>query len=117
MTKAELVAKIAEKTNIDKDEVALMVEEFCKTIRQAIVDGDSVYIRRFGSFILKKRAAKKGRNIKHNLSVDIPAHFIPSFKPSRQFTEKVKKSPVLQSKINDPSFEVKNNDVDGEDED
>jgi DNA-binding protein HU-beta len=108
VTKAELVAKIAEKTNMDKDEVALMVEEFCKTIKEAIVDGDSVYIRRFGSFTLKKRAAKKGRNIKHNLSVDIPAHFIPSFKPSRQFTEKVKKSPVLQRKINASSSEAQN---------
>ncbi|MCS6904541.1 MAG: HU family DNA-binding protein [Bacteroidia bacterium] len=108
MTKAELVAKIAERTNMDKEEVALVVEEFCRIVKESVISGEPVFIRRFGSFVLKKRAAKKGRNIKQNLIVDIPAHFIPNFKPSKQFSEKVKNSSILQNLINDPNFDRRN---------
>ena len=52
--------------------------------------GENVYIRGFGSFIIKRRAPKLGRNIKHNKTVSIPEHFIPAFKPAKIFTEHVK---------------------------
>ena len=92
MTKAEIVTEIAEKTGIEKITVQAAVEAFMKSVKNNISQGKNVYLRGFGSFIVKKTAEKKGRNISKNPTIIIPEHFIPSFKPAKSFSEKVKKS-------------------------
>ena len=92
MTKADIVNKISAKTAIEKLAVQTTVEEFMKTVRKSLEGGQNVYLRGFGSFVVKKRAQKTGRNISKNTTIIIPAHNIPSFKPSKSFVEKVKKN-------------------------
>ena len=91
MRKADLINKIAEKTNIPKVDVLVTLESMFKEIKTTLAKGENIYIRGFGSFITKKRAAKIGRNIKRNTAVQIPAHFIPAFKPAKEFMQDVKK--------------------------
>lgn len=90
MRKIDLVNKIADKTGIPKVDVLLTVESMIAEIKENIANGENIYIRGFGSFITKKRAAKIGRNIKRNIAVEIPEHFIPAFKPSKEFVQEVK---------------------------
>ncbi len=92
MTKADIINDIAEKTGIEKVAVQASVEAFMKTVRNSMVAGENVYLRGFGSFIVKKRAEKTGRNISKNTTIIIPAHYIPAFKPAKTFAEKVKKN-------------------------
>jgi DNA-binding protein HU-beta len=92
MTKADVIAEIAEKTGIEKVAVQATVEAFMKSVKGSLVNGENVYLRGFGSFIVKKRAEKTGRNISKNTTIIIPAHYIPAFKPAKTFTDKVKKS-------------------------
>jgi DNA-binding protein HU-beta len=92
MTKSDIVTEIAEKTGIEKVAVQATVEAFMKTVKNSMVNGDNVYLRGFGSFVIKKRAEKTGRNISKNTTIIIPAHNIPSFKPAKSFSEKVKKN-------------------------
>lgn len=104
MTKADIVNEISEKTGIEKIAVQASVEAFMKSIRNAMIEGKNVYLRGFGTFVVKKRAEKIGRNISKNTTVVIPAHFIPAFKPAKTFSERVKKN----VKVAEP--EPKNND-------
>ena len=90
MTKAEIVNEIVNKTRIEKIAVLAIVESLMETIKGSMIKGENVYLRGFGSFILKKRAEKIGRNITKNSSVTIPAHNVPAFKPCKEFMEKVK---------------------------
>lgn len=90
MTKAELVNSISNKLGMEKSDTQKVIEAFMHEIRTSMLNGDNVYLRGFGSFIIKTRAAKTGRNISKNTAIDIPAHNIPAFKPSKTFTEKVK---------------------------
>lgn len=90
MTKAELVNTISNKLGTEKNETQKIIEAFMQEIRTSMYNGDNVYLRGFGSFIIKTRAAKTGRNISKNTAIEIPAHNIPAFKPSKTFTEKVK---------------------------
>jgi DNA-binding protein HU-beta len=92
MTKADIVNEISEKTGIEKMAVQATVEAFMKTIRNSMVDGKNVYLRGFGTFVVKKRAKKIGRNISKNTTVVIPAHYIPAFKASKTFSERVKRN-------------------------
>jgi len=92
MTKAEIVAEIAEKTGIEKVTVQASVEAFMKSVKNNLAKGENIYLRGFGSFIVKKRAEKKGRNISKNTTILIPAHFVPSFKPAKVFADKIKKT-------------------------
>ena len=92
MTKADLVAEISEKTGIEKLTVQATVEAFMKSIKTSLEKEKNVYLRGFGSFIVKKRAEKTGRNISKNTTIIIPAHNIPSFKPAKSFSEKIKKN-------------------------
>ncbi|HNX07695.1 MAG TPA: HU family DNA-binding protein [Bacteroidales bacterium] len=92
MTKAEIVAEIANKTGIEKLTVQTSVEAFMDAVKAAMQNGENVYLRGFGSFIVKKRAQKTGRNISKNTTIVIPAHNIPAFKPAKVFTNEVKKS-------------------------
>jgi DNA-binding protein HU-beta len=92
MTKADIINDIAEKTGIEKVAVQASVEAFMKSVRNSMVSGENVYLRGFGSFIIKKRAEKTRRNISKNTTIIIPAHYIPAFKPAKTFAEKVKKN-------------------------
>ncbi|MCB9063970.1 MAG: integration host factor subunit beta [Chitinophagales bacterium] len=92
MRKADVVNSIAEKTGIPKVDILVALEAFFKEVKTSLIEGEPVYIRGFGSFILKKRAAKIGRNIKKNIAVEIPEHFIPAFKPAKEFVSAVKTS-------------------------
>ena len=91
MRKADLINKISEKTNIPKVDVLVTLETMFKEIKYSLAKGENIYLREFGSFITKKRAAKIGRNIKRNTAVQIPEHFIPAFKPAKEFMQEVKK--------------------------
>jgi len=92
MTKAEIVTEIANKTGIEKVAVQASVEAFMETVKGSLNKGENVYLRGFGSFTIKKRAQKTGRNISKNTTIIIPAHNIPSFKPAKTFVNEVKKS-------------------------
>ncbi len=90
MTKAEIVTEIANKTGIEKVAVQAVVESFMETVKDTMVNGENVYLRGFGSFIIKERAEKTGRNISKNTTIIIPAHNIPAFKPAKTFVNEVK---------------------------
>ena len=90
MTKADIVTQISNKTGIDRNDVMAIVEGFMVTVKGSLENGENVYLRGFGSFVVKKRAAKLGRNILANTTVNIPAHYIPAFRPSKEFTDDVK---------------------------
>ena len=90
MRKADLVTAISEKTGIAKVDVLVTLESFFKEVKDTLTEGENVYIRGFGSFVVKKRAKKIGRHIKKNIAIEIPEHFIPSFKPAKVFVEQVK---------------------------
>ena len=90
MTKADIVAKIAEKLGLEKGDVQATIETFMKEVKTSLESGDNVYLRGFGSFIIKTRAEKTGRNISKNTTIMIPAHNIPAFKPAKVFVEGVK---------------------------
>lgn len=92
MRKSDLVNNISEKTGIPKVDVLVTIESFLKEIKENLAKGNNIFIRGFGSFITKKRAAKIGRNIKKNIAVEIPEHYIPAFKPSKDFVNDVKEN-------------------------
>jgi DNA-binding protein HU-beta len=92
MRKADLVTLIAEKTGVPKVDVLVSIETFFNEVKDSLSGGENVYIRGFGSFIIKRRAKKIGRHIKNNESLEIPEHFIPSFKPAKIFMDQVKDS-------------------------
>jgi DNA-binding protein HU-beta len=92
MTKAELVSIIAEKTGMPKVEIMTILEAYIKEVKTSLIEGEPVWVRGFGSFNIKKRRAKTGQNITKGVSVHIPEHFIPAFKPSKEFVNEVKAS-------------------------
>ncbi len=92
MRKADLVATIADKTGVPKVDVLVALEEFFREVKESLSEGENVFIRGFGSFVIKKRAKKIGRHIKKNVAIEIPEHYIPSFKPAKIFIELVKEN-------------------------
>lgn|SRR5690554_3452877 len=92
MRKADLVNQISDKTGVPKVDVLVTLETFFTEIKDTLSGGENVYIRGFGSFIIKKRAKKIGRHIKKNKAIEIPEHFIPAFKPSKVFQDQVREN-------------------------
>ena len=92
MTKADIVAKIADRIGMEKNEVQATVETFMEEVKTSLEGGENVYLRGFGSFIIEERAEKTGRNISKNTTIKIPAHNIPAFKPAKVFMEGVKEN-------------------------
>ena len=90
MTKADIVARIAQQTGVEKAGAMTVVEAFMETVKDSVVAGNEVFLRGFGSFIIKKRAKKVARNISKNTTIVIPAHSVPAFKPAKTFLEAVK---------------------------
>ncbi|MDO5333609.1 MAG: HU family DNA-binding protein [bacterium] len=91
MTKADIVNEIAQTTGIDKPAVLSVVEKFMVVVKDSLAHGENVYLRGFGSFIVKTRAEKTARNISKNTTLIIPAHNIPTFKPANSFKDEVAK--------------------------
>ena len=85
MTKAEIVNKISKETGVEKAVVFSVVEEFMEQVRHSLIEGENVYLRGFGTFLLKHRAAKTARNISKNTTIVVPAHNIPAFKAAKSF--------------------------------
>jgi len=90
MTKADIINEISKSTGVEKVSVQKSVEAFMEAVKDSLTDGKNVYLRGFGSFIVKKRAEKTARNISKNTTIIIPEHFIPSFKPAKTFVSQVK---------------------------
>lgn len=106
MTKADIINEIIKSTGFEKTEVQQTVEAFMKQMANSMVKGQNVYLRGFGSFIVKKRATKTARNISINTTVIVPAHYVPVFKPSPEFKKIVStnvtedKNGIVTSKFN-----------------
>ena len=92
MTKAELILEISQNTDLDKDLVRTVVEDFFSTVKNTMAEGTNIYVRGFGSFINKKKARKTARNIQTSTPIIIEEHFAPKFKPSNKFIKKIKVS-------------------------
>ena len=92
MTKAEIVSDIAKKTGVDKTTVLNTVEAFMSTVKESLANEENVYLRGFGSFIVKTRSQKTARNISKGTTIIIPEHKIPAFKPAKVFMEQVKQN-------------------------
>ena len=90
MTKADIVSEIAKKTGVEKNLIQTIVETFMEEVKESLVKEENVYLRGFGSFIIKKRAEKVARNISKNTTITIPAHNIPAFKPAKSFASEIK---------------------------
>ncbi|MDR2968544.1 MAG: integration host factor subunit beta [Tannerellaceae bacterium] len=90
MTKADIIAEIVKSTGIDKLTVTSSVESFMGIVKDSLSQGENVYLRGFGSFIVKKRAQKTARDISKNTTIIIPEHNVPAFKPARAFVSEVK---------------------------
>ena len=90
MTKAEIVKTISQQTGIEQPASSAVVEAFMEQVRQALIGGENVYLRGFGTFNRKHRAEKVARNISKNTTIKVPAHDIPAFKPSKEFLDKIK---------------------------
>ncbi len=90
MTKADIVSRIIEQTGVEKATALAVVESFMEQIKNALTDGKNVYLRGFGTFLIKQRAAKTARNISTNTTIIVSAHSIPAFKPSKEFASKIK---------------------------
>ena len=90
MTMADIVNEIAKKTGVEKTQIQTIVEAFMEEVKISLEKEENVYLRGFGSFIIKKRAEKVARNISKNTTITIPAHNIPAFKPAKSFTSKIK---------------------------
>lgn len=90
MTKADLVANISESTGMERGDVQAVIESFMEEVKTSLESNENVYLRGFGSFIVRKRAEKTGRNISKNTTIKIPAHNIPAFRPAKVFLEGVK---------------------------
>ncbi|MBZ4651986.1 MAG: DNA-binding protein [Proteiniphilum sp.] len=92
MTKADIVNEIAKNTGVDKASVLATVESFMDVVKDSLANNENVYLRGFGSFIVKKRAQKTARNISRNTTIIIPEHNIPAFKPAKTFVAQVKET-------------------------
>ena len=90
MTKADIVSEIAKKTGVEKTQIQTIVDAFMDEVKGSLEQNENVYLRGFGSFIIKKRAEKVARNISKNTTITIPAHNIPAFKPAKSFASKIK---------------------------
>ncbi|MFK7899814.1 MAG: HU family DNA-binding protein [Cyclobacteriaceae bacterium] len=92
MTKSDIINEISKQTGVDKIDVSFTIEAFIKTVKNAMAEGEAVTLRGFGTFNSKKRAKKVARNISTNKAIVIDEHYIPSFKPSREFVDLIKKN-------------------------
>ncbi len=106
MTKADIIAEIAQKSELDRGQVQKVVESFFDVVKDNMEKGENIYIRGFGSFVNKKRARKVARNIARQTSIEIPEHYVPSFKPSKNFVERIRSSEKVVQANNETAANV-----------
>ena len=94
MTKEELAKEIASRTGVEKQLVNKTIESFMEIVKINMTKGQNIYLRSFGTFQVKKRAKKTARNISKNTTIIIPEHYIPAFKPAKEFTDKIKSKKI-----------------------
>ena len=94
MTKADIINKISKEKGVDKLQTTIVLEAFMDVVKEKMIDGNNVYLRGFGSFILKRRKQKLARNISKNTTLIIPEHDIPAFKPCKEFLQAVKENKI-----------------------
>lgn len=111
MRKAELITQLTEKTGVQRVDVLVVLEAFFQEVRETLSTGDEVYIRGFGTFSTKHRAAKVGRHILKNEPIDIPEHYTPCFRPAQQFVDAIKEISIKQINAGSP-FRKNNKDTD-----
>ena len=99
MTKGEVINIIADKTGIDRADIAASMEAFFRIVKETMSDGENVYIRGFGSFINKKKAKKIARNIRTNTAIVVEEHYVPQFRPAKMFVKQIKESERLNATI------------------
>jgi DNA-binding protein HU-beta len=92
VTKADVIAQVADKTGVEKADVQQTLETFFNVVKDSLASGENIYVRGFGSFVNKKRAKKVARNISQNTAIVIDEHYVPSFKPAKVFVEQVKET-------------------------
>lgn len=92
MTKADIINKISKETGIERPQTTIVVEAFMDVVREGMISGNNIYLRGFGTFLLKQRADKTARNISKGTTIVVPAHKIPAFKPSKEFAKQVKEN-------------------------
>ncbi len=98
MTKQDLISQVSERTGLDQLTSRSVIESFFEVVKDALIEGEPIYIRTFGSFLVKQRAAKIARNISQNTAVRIAAHVVPSFKASREFADQVRAQDIASEK-------------------
>ena len=96
MTKADIVTEISKSTGLEKAAVLTVVEEFMKVVKESMASGDNVYLRGFGSYVVRTRKEKTARNISRNTAIKIPEHKVPTFKPSKVFLEEIRNGKVSE---------------------
>ena len=92
MIKAAIIKEVSEKTGIERAKVEATIEAYMTSIKEHIIKKETVSFRGFGNFIAKRRAAKVARNISKNTAINLPAHYIPAFRPSKKFSAQVRKA-------------------------
>ena len=97
MTKANIIEEIVNSTGIAKKDVSATVEAFMEVIKNSLLEKkENVYLRGFGSFIVKHRAEKTARNISKNTTIVIAAHDFPSVKPAKSFVAQMRGEQVVE---------------------
>lgn len=97
MTKADIIKEIQEKTNLNRDVIKIVVDSFMDSVKDNMARGENIYLRGFGTFLLKERKEKKARIITKNETIIVPPHFKPFFKPAPEFSKSVKTNLVIKS--------------------
>lgn len=90
MTRADMVTEIAKRTGVSKANIKIVIETFLQLIKEAIQEGMSIQLRGFGTFFRKRKASKKARNISKGITIEIPAHEVPAYKPCKEFADSIK---------------------------
>ena len=91
MTKADIISEIAVQTGLQQKDISVTIESFMEIIKGSLLDNkENVYLRGFGSFIIKHRAEKTARNITKNTTITIASHDLPCFKPAKSFVEQMR---------------------------
>lgn len=94
MTKTDIIKSVAKQTGVDRETVTRIIESYVDTVKETLIEGESINFRNFGTFYLKRRAPKTGRNLMTNTTILIPAHKVAMFKPAKEFSDAISKATV-----------------------
>ena len=94
MTKTDIIKSVAKQTGVDRETVTRIIESYVDTVKETLIEGESSNFRNFGTFYLKRRAPKTGRNLMTNTTILIPAHKVAMFKPAKEFSDAICKATV-----------------------